>query len=148
MFITDDQLLDALANRLHTAVSALPSFWTGIVGDSNTAAYNEIVGRLMARGFLKADIDQWDRGAEFQRRVGVWFMLRDGGAYAGFDAETIKSMDCRKDLDTTLFAVSGAWVKPSGDEPGLATTGGPLATGGIFNFPNPDDPDLGEYTRF
>ena len=149
-FITNNQLLQAIADRLKLAsTSELPAYWSSTIGpDANTAAYQEIVGQLLARGYSKSQVDAWDRGAEFQKSIGLFFALSNAGVYAGYDPETIENLDRREELERVIVTVSGEWVKPTGDKPGLITTAGPSAEGGIFNFPDPNGEELGRYTHW
>lgn len=147
-FITDEQLRDALADRLKVAGNDVPAaFSSTIVNRSNTAAYQDVVGRLIARGYTKAQIDQWDRGAEFQTMIGLYWCVVNAGAYGGFDPETLKAWDRRKELAEVIVAINGAWVRPTGDQPGLVVTSGPSTSGSLFNL-DPDDGRVGEVTRF
>src|ERR1700690_3472674 len=108
MFITDADLLSALASELHRAGIALDgsdleAFWTPIVSRSNTAAYWEIIHALMGRGFDKeTQIDLWDRGAEFQTAIGIWWCLEHGAAIDSdsYRAEALNELklDRRKEL--------------------------------------------------
>jgi hypothetical protein len=148
-FVTDQQLLEAVADRLKVAAKDLPDHYAAtIVPQANAGAYQEILGRLLNRGFTKSQIDQFDRGAEFQLSIGLYLSVVNGGAYAGFDPEVVRALDRRRELDTVLVFVSGVWVKPDLSGPGQVTTAGPSAEGGLFNWPSPDDPNLGEYTRW
>jgi len=153
-FVTDVQLTQALADRLKQAVAALPAYYTStIVPRANIAAYQEIVGRLLARGFAPSQIAAWDRGAEFQYDLGCFFAIVYSGLYAGYDQKTLELMDRRKELTGTddspavQVFVNGKWVQPD-DTQGNPTTGPPVTTGSIFNWPDPEDPSLGKYTRW
>lgn len=149
-FVTDAELSAAVADRLKLAgVESLQDYWTDtIIPQANAAAYQEILGALLARGFTKATADAWDRGEEFQLSQGLFFALMNAGAYQGYDPETLKCLDRRADLANVLVFVAGEWVKPVGDKPGLITTSGPSAEGGMYNWPDPDSPELGRYTRW
>ena len=74
-FITSGQLKTRVANALKVDENDLPGNWDQTIEDAATDAYREIVGKLMARGFTQAQIDAWDRGAEFQRDIGLFWNL-------------------------------------------------------------------------
>ena len=59
------------------------------------------------------------------------------GAYRGMESAYGKGIQPRT-----------VWIKPTGNEPGLVTTGGTLAEGGIFSWPDPHDGNLGEPTHW
>lgn len=146
-FLTDGQLETALAAALKVAsVSDLDDYWDTIVPQANAAAYQEILGRLLRRGFTKAQVDAWDRGSEFQRDIGLYYALIKGGVYAGYDPRTVQALDRRKELDSVLVFVSGVWKTPE-ESPGTCGSGS-LSPSGIFNFPDPTDPNSGEYTEW
>lgn len=148
-FVTDGQLLAMVADRLKVRPADLPAYWAdSITPQANESAYQEVLGRLLDRGFTKTQIDQWDRGAEFQQAIGLYLALVNGGAYAGYDAGVLQMLDRRKELKEVLVFISGEWVKPVGDRPGLVTTAGPNTAGGTFNWPDPDGPGVGDYTRW
>ena len=132
-FLRDVDLLANLADRLKLGGAAeLPDYWAStIVPQANQSAYQEILGRLLRRGFTKAQIDLWDRGREFQQSLGVYFALVNGGAYQGYDTLTIDRLDRRCELDTVLVFVAGVWVIPPAGNPGLVTTGG-----GVSDWPD------------
>lgn len=149
-FVTDLELSGAVADRLKLGgISSLQPYLTNtIIPQANQSAYQEILGSLLARGFTKSEVDAWDRGEEFQLAIGLFFALMNSGSYQGYDQETLQCLDRRKELKSVLVFVDGAWVKPTGDKPGLITSSGPSAEGGIFNWPDPGSAGLGGYTRW
>jgi len=147
-FITDTELTVIVADRLKMSTNQLPPYYTStILPRASTAAWQEIQGRLLARGFTLAQIEAWDRGAEFQGDLGTWYAIVSSGFYAGFDKETLKLMDRREELDTVQVFTDGVWKRPD-DTQGGATQGAPITTGNIFNWPDPNGPQTGEYTRW
>src|SRR5262245_21773803 len=98
MFITDSELLGVIADHLKVAVGALAAHWTTIATRANLGAYQTILGELLARGFDRAQVDGWDRGSEFERAIGGFLALLEGGAYAGYDPETLRGLDRRPEL--------------------------------------------------
>ncbi len=148
MFLTDADIKTALSALLKMAEAGLPDYWDVVITAAHTAAYQDILGGLMSRGFRKDQVDSWDRGGEFEKDISIFWCLARGGAYAEFGAEAVKALDRRKELATVLVFAGGVWIKPSGDQPGLVTSSGPNIAGGVFNFPDPDDPRVGEVTRW
>jgi hypothetical protein len=147
-FISDTELTTFVGDQLKTSVSQLPAYYTStILPRANTAAWQEIQGRLLARGFSASQIAAWDRGAEFQADLGTFWAITHSGFYAGFDKETLKLMDRREELDKVQVFTGGVWVRPD-DSQGNTNQGSPITTGNIFNWPDPYDPNIGEYTRW
>ena len=150
MFITDAQLKTSLAAQLKVASeSDVPAFFTNdILTRSNLAAYQDILGRLLARGFTKAQVDSWDRGAEFQTAIALYWCFVNAGMYGGYDVETLRALDRRKDLDKELVFASGVWIQPTDrSQPGLIVSAGPAADS-MYSWPDPDDQRIGKTTRF
>lgn len=147
-FVTDGELKQAIADELKKAVGDLSTYWDRLATRGNAFAYNEIVGTLVNRGYTKAVIDTWDRGEEFQIDLGIWWCLTRGAGLEGFDSSYIGMYDRRQELLTIIVFVSGSPVYPTLGGMGLVTTSGPMDDTGIFRWPDPDDPNLGEYTRW
>ena len=148
-FINDAALKAALKDELKIAATeSLATHWNSIVTRSRTAAYGFIVNKLLARGFTKAQIDQWDRGEEFETDIGVWWCLERGAAQnpdAQNEAQLAeKKLDRRWELDDIVFTIGYAVVEPEGTY-GQVTTG-PMDTSGDMFVPDPDDPRRGEVT--
>ena len=62
MFLTDQQILNSVADLLKYSAASLPAYWTNIVTEQHAAAYNYMLGKLLNRGFLQSQILQWDQG--------------------------------------------------------------------------------------
>lgn len=56
--------------------SVLKDHWSSIIAAAVTFGYQEIVSAFAERGFLLAQVAQWDRGLEFHRDLGAWYALR------------------------------------------------------------------------
>lgn len=125
MFFSAENLLsdlhDVLQRASATAGDLLP-FWTSIANAANTAAYWDIVGAFMERGYSRSVIDQWDRGEEFQRSIGLWWCLETGlsqdtQSYHP-EALTEYKLDRRPELRNmpnkpgVILTVNGLFVKP------------------------------------
>ncbi len=115
MFITDAQLKTKLASNLKVAdETTLPAGWDGIITDSNSSAYQDIVSHLLNRGFTSVQINQWDRGAEFESDIGLFWCLVKGAGLHGNDPTFINKLDRRAELDTVSVTIGGEIVLPGG----------------------------------
>lgn len=146
--LLDTDVLADLADVLKQAAADLPDHWGRIVPRAHASAVQEIYGRLLNRGFTAAQVDAWDRVEEFERDLSLYWCLVRGGAYGQIDEAALKALDRRKELDAVLLFINGVWVKPTGDQPGLVSTSGPSLDGGVFNYPDPEAPGFGEYTKW
>ena len=115
-FITDATLTTKVAGILKLAEADLPSYWTVIIADANLSAYQDIVGHLLRRGFTKAQIDTWDRGAEFQKDIGLFWCLVKGAGLHGYDDKFIRLLDRRKELDEVFIIDGSMALEPAGVE--------------------------------
>ncbi len=149
--ITDAQLLTALADRLKvTSANELPAYWAGtIVPNAVNAGYQDMLGALLNRGFSKAQVDAWDRAAEFNLSQSLyWAMVNGGVTLDQAHPDALKALDRREELKSVLVFVGGVWVQPPAGNPGLVTTAGPSLAGGVFAWPDPDDGQLGTPTHW
>lgn len=148
-FVTDAVVLGRVSDLLGVNVSNLPPKWQTLVQNSNTSAYQEILGRLITRGYTPAQINAWDRGAEFQTDLALFWTLTKGGGLANYSDVFLKALDRRKDLDTVILFVGQQW-KATGDTPG--TIGSGALDGSRDRFGVPIDPNdtknLGQPTRW
>lgn len=115
----------------------------GLLAPCQAAAYQEIVGTLLERGFTKEQIDQWDRGPEFELDLTAMWVLTKGGALEAFSDLYLARLDRRKELKTVQVFVNGQWIRPDTAPlgPGVVSYGEPdwAAQGGVFNWPSPDE---------
>lgn len=164
MFIQDADLTSALRDVLQRAGGAqgnLRPFWNSIITNANNKAYWEIVERFMHRGYSKAIIDQWDRGAEFQRDIGLWWALEMGLAMdpETYNPEALKpyQLDRRSELETgqeqgsfrkgVLLTIGGVFVQPD-TSVAQAVSGGFDTSGDMFVWPDPNDTRIGNPSKF
>ncbi len=155
-YLSDSEALDAVAAQLKAAdASTLLSdapYWESLVNEANRAAYQEVLGNLLQRGFTKAQVDAWDRRVEFQRDMMLYWSLTKGGALEGFSDLFIRALDRRKELKEVQVFVSGAYVNPLAgiNAPGVCSFGpsSGTAAGTIWNWPDPDDDRLNQPTRW
>lgn len=130
-------ILDDIAALLKLATrSDLPSFWTTIVDRVQLAAYQEIVGALINRGFTAAVIDTWDRGAEFEREIALYFACTSPQGVGSFDVNALKIYDRRPELKNVQVFVDGVPVAPTDGTNATEQIGyGTRDEGsGVFNF--------------
>ncbi len=148
MFLTDDQCLQSVADMLKTAKASLPAYWSSVVSEAHAGAYNEIVGRLLRRGFTLAQITAWDRGAEFERQLTLFWALTNGGGLNSYDDKFIKTFDRRKDLDDVQFSIANVFINPvASDGPGQVGIGSEDTSNDLFSL-DPDDVRRGHPTRW
>lgn len=116
-FITAAQLEDAVLVRLgQSATTTPPTSLTAVVTDSVEDAYQEILTVLTGRGYTAAQIAGWDRGAEYNRKIGVCLSLTNLGVNHEVDEQRLDRVcKCREELNEVLILVDGVLVEPSGD---------------------------------
>jgi acetylglutamate synthase len=119
-FITAATLEDAVLVRLGQAASATPSTSiTAVVTDAVDEAYQEIVTVLTDRGYTAAQIAAWDRGAEYNRKIGVCLSLTNIGINHEIDEQRLDRVcKCREELLTIPILIDGVLVDPTGDAAG------------------------------
>lgn len=150
-FTTDAVLKPQLRDEMKLAASEnLVVAWDTIITRSRNAAYGCIVNAFLKRGYTKAQIDQWDRGIEFETDIAIWWALERGAAQNP-DAQNQahlaeKKLDRRCELDDIAFTIGWVLVKPEGTY-GQVTTGPRHTTEDLFVM-DPDDPRRGEVTEF
>ena len=132
-FVANGQLLSTLEGLLKVQQGSTnfnAPFWTRIAAAANQAAVNEIYGRLLARGFLASQIAVWDRAAEFNEDIGIFWALTRGMVRSDTSDNFIKTFDRREELMTVQVSVASVFQYPLGP---------PLAVGvGAFADPMPD----------
>ena len=116
-FITDAFLLgrvEALLKTIQGSSQFNTPGWLLIVADANVAAVNEIYGQLTARGFLATQIAGWDRAAEYNLDIGLYWSLVKGAGLSSADDKWVKGLDRRKELETVQVVSAGVWQTPLG----------------------------------
>lgn len=126
MFTTEARIKDRLASLLKFSGGAaeIDDIYDNIIVDARTAAYNEIVGSLATRGYSPTQIDAWDRGAEFETDLALWFCLVKMAGTIGADDRFIARLDRRPDLmgdpsrgiSPVPITVGGQLVNPGGTD--------------------------------
>ncbi len=140
-FLTDTQVKQAVADFLKVDVTQLPAYFTGsgrVIEDAHVAAYQEIKGRLLARGFTAAQVDLWDRGAEFEKHLTIYWATINGGGTTAMDDRFLKQYDRRNDLNSVLVSVLGVFITP-GDTPGTIGIGAEDTSNDLFSLDQFDD---------
>lgn len=133
-FNTSAQITTKLADVQHVSEANLTTGATStIISDSLNAAYQEIVSRLAYRGYTQSQIDSWDRGAEFERDIALFWCLVKLGGLENADDKFIARLDRRAEIDEIIVTVGGAVVDPDVDE-------GPVSFGYL-------DTDRSEFVR-
>ena len=130
-FISDAQLRKAVASAVGVDVSELADRWDELISAANEAAANEIVTKLSARGFTVGQIDAWDRRAEFNRSLGLFFVGSDAGFMTAYSPVWVEMHDRRPELAAMeCITVGRVLVYPANktsDGGGTQVTGGQLA---------------------
>lgn len=111
-FLDDDVLKSAVAARLKQDSKDVPPWWDPIITDANVAAHNEICSALAGRGFTHDQIDSWDRGIEFQKAIGLYWVFNDGAITAAYADTFIKPKDRREELKTVTVTVDCEMIDP------------------------------------
>lgn len=125
-FNTSAQITTKLADVQHVSEANLTTGATStIIADSLNAAYQEIVSRLAYRGFSQSQIDAWDRGAEFERDIALFWCLVKLGGLENADDKFIERLDRRDEIDEAIITTGGTVVEPDDED------GGPIGFGAL-----------------
>lgn len=123
MFLTDDDVRQSVAGLLKMDVAGLAGYWDRLVKECHASAYYDVRGALLQRGFTAAQVDAWDRGAEFERDLTLyWCLVRGGLQVHAISAEQLDRLDRRKELETVLVETAAA-PQPPAQEPGRIVSG-------------------------
>lgn len=122
-FNTIPQLRKALLNVLQLSNDAdLPAqYGETIIEDSRRSANQEIYSALLGRGYSDGQIEDWDRGIEFERDLTLFWCLVKGGALSIEDAR-MRALDRRKELVEVSVTI-GNELADAGDYEGVVNTG-------------------------
>jgi hypothetical protein len=139
-----------------SAAERLRPHWDSMIRQGQKAGYNEIVSAFAARGYSKAQIDQWDRGDEFQLDIGAWWALKRLGVVQAdmLGQANLNALDRRKELwgskkdeiPAVVLTIDGVAVTPEGTfgQPNF----GPMDTSEDLFVMDTEDSRIGEATRF
>lgn len=120
MWMTDDDLGDRVARFLHREdhvdLYSTDDLWQGIVHDANLRAFQFLQTLVLSKGFSEAQLEGWDRGLDFQRRLGTYYALKEGAILTdNFDYKNLEAMNCEKEADkaiNTAILVGGVFEAP------------------------------------
>lgn len=144
MFVAQSVIKADIAGALKVAAGDLPDWWDDVIPRHHLAAYQEIVGALVKRGYTKAQVDDWDRGAEFERSIALYFAFSSPQGQGTFDVNTIKLWDKRPDLKDVQVYIDDEPVKPGEAAGATGQVGSGTRTGEdadpVFNFFDSENP--------
>lgn len=116
-FIGDDMLLDRIkALVVGRGVLDANTPWDVIAQDANEAAFGEIVSALSSRGYTGAQISLWDRRQEFNKDLGLFWALTEGGVAKNFDDKFIEKLDRREELKEVFITSGSEPMYPESDD--------------------------------
>ena len=136
--------------KLTSSSTLLPEEWVNLAIRSQQRAYQTIVRVLLAKGFLKTQVDLWDEGGTFEGDLAAFFAGVQGNALQlhEFSKEFLDTLDRRQELsEMKTLVIGGVAVLPAGYV-GLPNVGQQDTSGDMFVWPDPADPRLGEVTRW
>ena len=126
--ITNTQLRARLASIMRVSTSDTTidasSPWEQLITDAASSGYEDVVSRLMARGFTKAQVDLWRRLTEFNVDISLYWLFTKGAGLHAYDDKFINKFDRRLELDTV-------YVVDSSDNPITPTYSRRINTGVI-----------------
>ena len=138
-------LKSKVADLLQKADASTLAVADSVFADSVNRAYLDIVSRLQARMYTQSQIEAWDRGAEYNLDIAMYWVFQSGGVPANFSDQFIKNFDRRNEMDKDSFRLvcGGVVVRPGQD---LASdAAGTIGYGMLTNAP-PTYPVVGDRT--
>jgi hypothetical protein len=137
--VTGAELSTSVAARLKMAEAELPDYWGTICDEAATAALVDVQAIFQKRGYTAAQVNAADSINHWTKTLGLYWALLHGGAYSGFEAETLKGLDIRKSLENTPMIASGLFVSPTLANAQTGTgSPSPIGTGTVQGFDWPD----------
>jgi len=107
-------LRDFLAKKTTGTIS---SRWDGIIVRATGKAKSDIIKVLRSTGFSTAQITQWDYLSEHHSQQSMYWCLIYGTALHNLEYNTVKALDCRKDLqDFDTLDAGGEELTPAAEE--------------------------------
>lgn len=148
-FITDAQLRNAVAAMIKKDPAALEPFWAELIPIANESAYNQIVSALNDRGYTTAQIDAWDRGAEFQRYISIYEVMVLAQALTDFNLENLRTFAARvNQLADVVVKTGGEVIEAGADSPESQVGYGSLSTTNDLFVLDPYDSRRGNPTTW
>jgi hypothetical protein len=135
MFVTDAATLQAINDTLQGIGAApAPSYLANINVRAHQWAYNVITMVLTRRGWLLAQIVQWDNGPAAEVDLTVFRALSQAGTLVDVPNDLLKSLDWRPELKTVELTIAGVYQDPLG-QAGQVTGGqiSGLEVGGLHD---------------
>ena len=111
----DDPTLNTALQDLRASNDHLKAYWNSIVTAANAKAYLTILTALQNRGWRYDVVNQWDRGVEFQRSIGIWYAIQEVASLAPdkYSHVALTALDRREELKTTNLTINGVWQDPT-----------------------------------
>lgn len=125
-FVSDQQVMQAIADALGKDVSELEERWRRRATDANQGAYADIVSNLQLKGFSPDQIAAWTYGARFNLDLALRWALLRGGATEEANPPLFKALEKRQEELEGLFALvtsGGLAQAPGGGEVGGISSG-------------------------
>lgn len=99
-WITDAELLAAVASVYQTTAAAMPSHWTVLTAAANVRAYTRLRRVMANKGFTPAQLNVWEEREAFNRACGLCLALREGGLPENREGQSLTTYcDVWKELD-------------------------------------------------
>jgi hypothetical protein len=133
----------------------LQDHWQPLLEKKLVQAYWSIANAFIQRGFTRAQVDLWDRGAEFQADIAVFLAMQILGAVMPGDTGNLTALDRRpelmgdpqKGIEPVTLTIEGDPVDPEGTRGQI--TQGPMDTSeDLFTQVDRDDSRRGVVTKF
>lgn len=118
-YITVAQMRDAISARLGQLQKAdNPAHWADLAVEVRDSAYNAILSEFARRRFSTSQVTDliagWDRGAEFNKRIGFCHFLRESVAASDDSIAAIEfQCKCEEELMTVVMTIDGVILEPS-----------------------------------
>lgn len=110
---------DAISARLGQLQKAdNPAHWADLAKEVVVSAYNAILSEFARRRFSADQITDliagWDRGVEFNKRIGFCHFLRESAAASDSSIAAIEyQCKCEEELMTVVMTIDGEIIEPS-----------------------------------
>lgn len=119
MFLTDTQVLSYVAAILKqpsaNALLAKAAWWSSVVTVTHNRAYNAIVSRMAARGYLLSQITAWDSGPDYEYVLSAREALIDNAVLSEAGDKFIQLYErYNSALNSEIVTIAGAVVYPEG----------------------------------
>jgi hypothetical protein len=152
MFNNPQVILQDIATSLKQPSSAAlvqaGPFWANAVDLPQKSAYNQIVGVLSSRGYSLNQIQNWDRGSEFERVIALYWALVSNGVLSQAGQQYVEKFEYYiRMLYTVSVTINGLFVPPD-LQYGQPNVGFHNTANDVFIFPDPNDPMIGVPTKF